>query len=96
MKKVITIFCISMSFILCGIMVNKNFSLSDEVNTMTMTELYESGASSAKDMVITIESKEERKTDGSTFCLTKDIYWSDYEFRYNEKSDRKDILMLEQ
>ena len=99
MKKIMVIICFSISFILCGILVNTNSALSDEKQTMTMTEFYESGAESAKNMIITIGSKEElmlfntylregKDTDRGTFRLTSDIYWSDYRFRYDRASDR--------
>lgn len=99
MKKIIALFCIGISFIICGIMTCTNSALSEEKKVMTMTELYESGAESARDTIITIESKEEmmlfnkylnegKDTRKATFRLIKDIYWSDYRFRYDKESDR--------
>lgn len=102
MKRVAAYICISISFMVCAIMIYPDSVLSDEKKTMTMTELYGNWEQASTDVEITIETKEElclfrdyvkarRDTSGITFSLINDIYWSDYEFRYDKQSDRMGV-----
>ena len=102
MKRVAAYICISISFMVCAIMIYPDSVLSYEKKTMTMTELYESGNQPFIKVDITIGTKEElllfrdyiekkRDTGGITFSLINDIYWSDYEFKYDKQSDRMGV-----
>ena len=79
-----------------------SWKVGAEENVITMTEFYESGATVARNKVITIESKEELKllrtyvdegksTNLGTFRLIQDIYWSNFEFEWDEASKRVGI-----
>lgn len=97
MKKGIAI-CLVAVLILCSVS-GLSMKIQAEENIITMTEFYESGATSARNKVITIGTRDElnllrsyvaegKSTASGTFRLIRDIYWSNYEFQWDETSKR--------